>query len=116
MSVTAARTGPGSSVSCGAAWRERELAPLAPALAFPLWEADPAELLLDLERSGVPCIISACPGRDDAPPGPPPIEVGATFDRALIERVLAAGWDPFGEAGEFHTRAEIWRAPRRALD
>ena len=90
-------------------WREQELGPLAERrgaqLHFPLWHADYAALLNDLEASGVPCVISAV-----ADPTAIDIAVGQRFDRSLID-ALPPGTDPFGESGDFHTLARIWDAP-----
>ena len=66
-------------------------------LAFPLWQADYAELMEDLEASGAACLISAMTA---AIPG---VAVGDPFDRDLMAR-LPEGIDRFGENGEFHTR------------
>ncbi len=66
-------------------------------LEFPLWQADHAALLDDLEASGAECVVSAV--RADVAG----VAVGERFDRALVAR-LVEGVDPFGENGEFHTR------------
>ncbi|MEM6857562.1 MAG: DUF5522 domain-containing protein [Pseudomonadota bacterium] len=66
-------------------------------LAFPLWEADYAALMDDLEASGAACVISAITA------DLPGIAVGDRFDRSLLAR-LPKTVDPFGENGEFHTR------------
>jgi len=65
-------------------------------LSFPLWQADYAGLIEDLEASGATSTISAIAA------DLPGVAVGDRFDRALIER-LPRGVDPFGENGEFHT-------------
>ena len=65
-------------------------------LSFPLWKADYATLLDDLEGSGAQCTISSI--ATDLPG----IAVGDSFDRTLIEQ-LPDGVDRFGENGEFHT-------------
>lgn len=56
----------------------------------------------DLEASGIPCTVSAVTRPIDG------IVVGQLFDRALVKCALAAGCDPFGENGEFHTLARVW--------
>ncbi|MEM7690492.1 MAG: DUF5522 domain-containing protein [Pseudomonadota bacterium] len=65
-------------------------------LSFPLWKADYAQLIADLEASGATCTISAITTSLSG------ITLGDAFDRDLIER-LPEGVDPFGENGEFHT-------------
>ena len=75
----------------GAEDRTRDLA-----LAFPLWHADYAALLADLEASGATSTISALTA------DLPGVSVGDAFGRDLIAR-LPESVDPFGENGEFHT-------------
>lgn len=65
-------------------------------LSFPLWKADYAALIADLEASGAACTISAVASDT------PGVNVGDTFNRDLIAK-LPEGVDPFGENGEFHT-------------
>ncbi|MEL6487396.1 MAG: hypothetical protein AAFQ13_09665, partial [Pseudomonadota bacterium] len=82
-------------------WREEAFAghdkTSALKLAFPLWQADYAALMDDLEASGAACVISAIAANL------PGIAVGDRFDRSLLAR-LPESVDPFGENGEFHTR------------
>lgn len=89
-------------------WREENFAPLGLERVYPLWGRDYAELLDDLEASGVPVSISAAPEGERA--GLDCATVGTPFDRAFAARASEAGWDAFGEKGEFHTLAELWRA------
>ena len=94
-------------------WRETELRGLARRLVYPLWHISVPELLDDLESSQVPCTVSACPGGAGTTGGRVEvggIEIGSRFDRDLAELAAAAGWDPFGENGEFHTLARVWDA------
>ncbi len=91
-------------------WRMERLGPLAEArgleMHFPVWKVAYEELFDDLEESGVPCEVTAvAPAWQDA------IEVGASFDRALAA-TFPEGVDAFGERGEFHTLAKVWRARR----
>lgn len=72
------------------------------AFEFPLWQADYAALLDDLEASGAECVVSAV--RADLAG----VAVGERFNRALVAR-LPEGVDPFGENGEFHTRMVLGR-------
>ncbi len=94
------------------AWRDEELATTGLRLLYPIWQVPYADLLDDLEASGVPCRLSAVAGRPDVTPTAPVPEAGALFTRALANDVARAGWDAFGEVGEFHTLAEVWAAPR----
>ncbi|HEY6727966.1 MAG TPA: DUF5522 domain-containing protein [Polyangiaceae bacterium] len=97
------------------AWRDSELGGLGYRLDYPLWRLPEQALLDDLWASGVPCVLSACPGK---PQGPPVagIAVGRLFDAELVRLLRDAGWDAFGEAGEFHTLAQVWlTSPARAL-
>ena len=97
------------------AWRDSELSGFGYPLEYPLWHEDPGLLLEDLWASGVPCVLSACPGK---PPEPPVagVEVGRRFDAELVQVLRSAGWDAFGEDGEFHTLAQVWlTSPERAL-
>lgn len=98
-------------------WRETQLgiAGLGLSLAFPIWSDDAGcnydALTADLEASGVPCIVSAV-----TEPAVGVAEVGELYTRALAGKLEAAGLDAFGENGEIHSLAEVWRAPReRAL-
>jgi len=97
------------------AWRDSALGGLGYRLEYPLWQVSEQVLLDDLAASGVPCVLSACPGK---PPEPAlaGVEVGRPFDGQLVEAVRRAGWDAFGENGEFHTLAQVWLTSReRAL-
>ncbi len=91
-------------------WRESEFGALLESreieLYFPLWERPYAELMEDLERSGVECVVSAVA---DAASGV--VRVGEVFSRAMMER-LPSRIDPFGEEGEFHTLARISEPPK----
>jgi len=97
------------------AWRDSELSGFGYPLEYPLWRLDQGALLDDLWASGVPCVLSACPGKPECPPivG---VGVGRRFDVELVQVLRDAGWDAFGEAGEFHTLAQVWlTTPGRAL-
>ena len=90
-----------------AAWRSEHIGPLAEAIGAtlyaPLFRVPYAELLADLERSGVPCEVCAATGDH-------PAQVGANFDASLVEELERFGIDPFGENGEFHSVAKVWEA------
>lgn len=97
------------------AWRDSELGRLGYRLDYPVWRLGERVLLDDLWSSGVPCVVSACPGKPGAAPVPG-IGVGRPFDAELVRLLRAAGWDAFGEEGEFHTLAQVWMtSPERAL-
>lgn len=97
------------------AWRDSELSGFGYPLEYPLWQLDQGSLLDDLWASGVPCVLSACPGKPLEPPLAG-VAVGRRFDADLVEVLRNAGWDAFGEDGEFHTLAQVWlTTPGRAL-
>lgn len=90
-------------------WREANLGPIAASrgasLHYPIWQVPYAELMDDLERSGVPCVVCAVP--DPTTTG---VTVGTPFGRELVAG-LPPTVDAFGENGEFHTLAQLWGAP-----
>jgi len=88
-------------------WRDTALVLGGAALQYPLWQSPATTLLEDLERSGVPCVVTALGGGS-----PSPLKVGDPFHRKAAAELSAAGCDPFGENGEFHTLARVWEAPR----
>ena len=65
-------------------------------LLFPLWHAEYASLLSELDESGVQCQISAVTVPESG------IKVGDRFGPSLVEK-LPIEIDKFGENGEFHT-------------
>lgn len=88
-------------------WRTgafRELAASCGAsLHFPIWQVPYEVLMADLEASGIVCEVSAV--TDEALGALVP---GQRFDREAMMR-LPDGVDRFGENGEFHTLAKVWR-------
>ena len=102
-----------------AAWRETHLGPVAAAvgatLYAPLWRIPYAELLRDLEASATPIRVCAADGACagigvDGVGDPPPrcgAVVGELYDAAMRARLNPSA-DAMGEAGEFHTLAEVW--------
>lgn len=76
---------------------------LGASLHFPIWQVPCEMLMADLEASGVLCEVSAV---TDAALGA--LAVGQRFDREAMSR-LPDGVDHFGENGEFHTLAKVWR-------
>eukprot|EP01065_Artemidia_motanka_P050429 TRINITY_DN8627_c0_g1_i1.p1 TRINITY_DN8627_c0_g1~~TRINITY_DN8627_c0_g1_i1.p1 ORF type:complete len:659 (+),score=127.36 TRINITY_DN8627_c0_g1_i1:814-2790(+) len=91
-------------------WRESVL-PAAlqegETLVYPLWKVPYEQLLADLRESKVPCVVSAL-GHEQAQMAERPVNVGDVFDERLSHAAAAAGWDGFGENGEFHTLARVW--------
>lgn len=94
-------------------WREKELSKLGDfQLMFPLWRKSYDDLTFDLTRSQVPCTVSASTVDH--------VKVGQAFDAAFAsaleefnERVVGENkTDFFGEKGEFHTLAEVWKVER----
>ena len=100
------------------AWREAQVGQrLGLPISFPLWSdvarANYDDLSDDLERSGVPCAVSAVANEAAARL----CAVGDMYHRALRMRLEAAGLDGFGEEGELHTMAHVWQvSPQQALD
>ncbi len=91
-------------------WREQVFGPIAQeagaTLYFPIWHEDYSELMQELERSQVPCEVSAV---TDAAQGL--VAAGELFTRELHQRI-SGHIDGFGENGEFHTLAKVWAARR----
>lgn len=76
------------------------------ALHFPIWRVPYPALLADLAASGWRVEVSAVPEPSAAAPG---LAVGAAFGAETAAEAERAGWDAFGENGEFHTAV---RPPR----
>ena len=72
-------------------------------LHFPIWQVPYEVLMADLEASGIVCQVSAV---TDAALGA--LVPGQRFDRKAMMG-LPNGVDRFGENGEFHTLAKVWR-------
>ena len=84
---------------------------------YPVWSdvagANYPALAADLEASGVPCKVSAVTLDEAEAAG---AAVGAAYGKDLASAMKGAGFDAFGENGEFHTLAQVWEVPReRAL-
>ena len=73
-------------------------------LEYPLWRGNYAFLMDDLEKSQVPCVLSA--STVDS------VSVGTPFTRELYDRAPELNLDEFGERGEFHSIAKVWEVPR----
>ena len=87
-------------------WRDQELGPLGYKLQYPLFRVPYNILLQDLEASQVPCTVTsstvAAVTTGDI--------YNAEFRNQLSEQ--APDVDTFGENGEFHTVAEVWKVDR----
>ena len=92
-------------------WRDTQLAQLGVPLSYPLWKISYRELYADLMRSKVPCVLSSCIG-SKATPILESIEKGHPFDDSLLEKLQQTDWDIFGENGEFHTIAQVWKVSK----
>jgi diphthamide synthase (EF-2-diphthine--ammonia ligase) len=73
-------------------------------LEYPLWKKAYEDLMDDLEKSQVPCRVSAT--TVDI------VQVGSLFDRQFYNQAIADKVDGFGECGEFHTLAQVWEVSR----
>jgi len=99
-------------------WREEAVGKgLGVRIHYPVWSDVAGEnypaLAADLEASGVPCKVTAVTEDDVEAAG---AAVGAAFGPDLAAAVVRAGYDAFGERGEFHTLAQVWEVSReRAL-
>jgi ATP-binding cassette subfamily B (MDR/TAP) protein 1 len=86
-------------------WREQRLGELGYLLEFPLWRASYDDLLKDLEKSMVPCVVSASTVNS--------VAVGTLFTTCFSESLQRNGdVDGFGENGEFHSLAQVWEVDR----
>lgn len=87
-------------------WREKRLGELGYPTEYPIWHAPYNDLLDDLERSQVPCVVSASTIDD--------VTVGTVFTREYSEELTKNGKiDGFGECGEFHSLAQVWEVDRK---
>jgi diphthamide synthase (EF-2-diphthine--ammonia ligase) len=87
-------------------WRDKELSPLGYKLHYPLFGVPYDLLIQDLETSTVPCTVTSSTV--------PEVSIAELFNeefrRALSKK--ACNVDLFGENGEFHTVAEVWKVDR----
>eukprot|EP00928_Gymnodinium_smaydae_P028031 TRINITY_DN21493_c0_g1_i1.p1 TRINITY_DN21493_c0_g1~~TRINITY_DN21493_c0_g1_i1.p1 ORF type:complete len:689 (-),score=78.22 TRINITY_DN21493_c0_g1_i1:133-2199(-) len=86
-------------------WRDDALSGLQCDLEYPVWNVPYDDLLVDLEKSGVPCVVSA--SSNDT------VKEGDVFGRDVYQRAVSNGVDGFGERGEFHSLAKVWEVERR---
>jgi diphthamide synthase (EF-2-diphthine--ammonia ligase) len=87
-------------------WRDEQLGPLGYRLLYPLFGVPFSVLELDLERSKVPCEVTST--TVDV------VRVGDMYSADFRLRLLkeAPSVDFFGENGEFHTVAQVWKVDR----
>ena len=85
-------------------WRDKEFP--AHTLEYPLWKVPYEDLMQDLEMSGVSVVLSAVTVTEGG------FKEGMTFTRKFWKDVEQLGLDGFGEAGEFHSIAEVWGVSR----
>jgi diphthamide synthase (EF-2-diphthine--ammonia ligase) len=85
-------------------WREDRLGSMGYELLYPIWKVEYDELTRRLEESRVPCIVSAS-NHDE-------IAIGEVYGPSLTDRLPMLDVDLFGENGEFHTLAEVWKVDR----
>lgn len=83
------------------AWVEGVCAPLGVTALEPLWQRPRAELLAELFAAGFRAHVVAV--RADLADRLPPDLLGRPLDDDLVARLTAAGADPSGELGEYHT-------------
>ena len=69
-----------------------------------MWEIEYETLLDDLKESGVSVTLSAVTVEGLKP--------GMHFTRQLYNDAIRLNHDGFGEAGEFHSIAEVWTVSR----
>lgn len=87
-------------------WRDDQLGPMGYDLLYPLFNVPFAKLEEDLEASHVPCQVTS--STVDS------VKVGEVYDANFRRRLAehAPGVDLFGENGEFHTEAQVWKVDR----
>lgn len=85
-------------------WRETEFLKFGVCLEYPLWKMPYKYLLLDLKKSSVEVVLSATTKEY--------VEVDEVFNEDMSRRVEIHGGDAFGENGEFHTVAKVWKVSR----
>jgi diphthamide synthase (EF-2-diphthine--ammonia ligase)/ABC-type Fe3+-hydroxamate transport system substrate-binding protein len=87
-------------------WRDQELGPLGYKLQYPLFRVPYDTLIQDLEASQVPCIVTSSTVAA--------VKTGELYDSAFRHRLSeqAPTVDVFGENGEFHTVAKVWKIDR----
>jgi diphthamide synthase (EF-2-diphthine--ammonia ligase)/ABC-type Fe3+-hydroxamate transport system substrate-binding protein len=87
-------------------WRDEQLGALGYSLLYPLFNVPFSVLEADLEASQVPCEVTSSTIES--------VTVGEVYDAQFRKRLLqeAPHVDLFGENGEFHTVAQVWKVDR----
>jgi len=80
-------------------WEEKVCARAGLEACLPLWQEPRADLVNEFVAAGFKAVIVVVNEQLMPSDG----YLGATLDAALIEKMVADGIDPCGEAGEFHT-------------
>ena len=88
-------------------WRDQELGPLGYKLQYPLFRVPYDVLMQDLETSQVPCTVTSSTVSA--------VSTGEVYDSEFRRRLSeqAPAVDIFGENGEFHTVAEVWKVDQK---
>ncbi len=100
VAATGARVGVFGDINTEAhrEWEESVCADAGARALLPLWRRDPGTVATDVLAAGFEAVIVAV--RDGILP---PDLLGRTLDHDLLTEIEAAGADPCGENGEFHT-------------
>jgi ATP-binding cassette subfamily B (MDR/TAP) protein 1 len=85
-------------------WRDKTMGDLGYGLEYPLWQKSYEDLMDGLEKSQVPCRVSATTVDT--------VQVGSLFNRQFYNQAIADKVDGFGECGEFHSLAQVWEVSR----
>jgi diphthamide synthase (EF-2-diphthine--ammonia ligase)/ABC-type Fe3+-hydroxamate transport system substrate-binding protein len=87
-------------------WRDDQLGPLGYELLYPLFNVPFSTLEIDLEASQVPCQVTSSTVNG--------VAVGEMYSCDFRQRIAdqSPGVDLFGENGEFHTLAQVWKVDR----
>ena len=103
-------------------WRESALTLLGYKREYPLWNLPYDDLFADLEKSAVPCVVSGSTCHV--------VPQGTVFDRKFYNWIVSEApittsietgndgkersrpVDAFGERGEFHSLAQVWKVSR----
>jgi diphthamide synthase (EF-2-diphthine--ammonia ligase) len=86
-------------------WRTENLSKLGSYKhLYPLWKKDYNDLVADLEKSHVDCVVTASSIAT--------VQPGDKFDHKFRNMLSMEQVDVFGENGEFHTMAQVWSVDR----
>lgn len=84
-------------------WRDKELGKFGISLEYPLFNVPYTELMNDLMKSQVECVLTS--SMIDG------LSIGTVYNRELLN-ALPDDVDRFGENGEFHTIAKVWKTEK----